>query len=328
MNLKTFILIGGVGFALHGCTSLDHLNVDSFKSYALPQELITQKKLNGQNGDAQEYIYSWGAHGGDKEVQSLYPKKYLSAYCAAKGGKFSPVYKSSMSLVKDHWAKKLLTTYSSVKQGIGAYRCVQSDGQNWIVSIEPVAERKLDEANETRVVKLQTRIMSLDESKKFYENIGVANNGVAKKKSNNNQVVKAVTAPVVEKAVPLKNIEAKKEIKQIPELPIKQPEKVIETPQQQQLKAYVVARRDLANGKNQVNACNNAQYAYNLGKLQNAGGTNVYAESGVLVARCLINVPSYSSRFSNPKARAKTILQSLASNQNHAGAKHLLNQIK
>lgn len=76
--------------------------------------------------------------------------------------------------------------------------------------LEPIAERKLDEANETRVVKLQTRIMSLDESKKFYENIGSANNVVAKKKNNNNQVVKAVTAPVVEKVVPLKILGSQK----------------------------------------------------------------------------------------------------------------------
>ena len=52
------------------------------------------------------------------------------------------------------------------------------------------------------------------------------------------------------------------------------------------------------------------------------------AESGVMVARCLTNVPGYSQRFSNPQDRAKRILQNLAANQNHAVAKHMLKQIK
>lgn len=92
-----------------------------------------------------------------KIPQSLYPRKHLNSYCSAKGGKFSILHKSSMSLVKNQWDKKLLSTYSSVKQGIGAYKCVQSDGQSWIVSIEPVAERKLDDGSEARMVALQAK---------------------------------------------------------------------------------------------------------------------------------------------------------------------------
>src|SRR5690606_2739596 len=59
---------------------------------------------------------------------------------------------------------------------------------------------------------------------------------------------------------------------------------VAETPQQHQMKIYVAARRDINSGKNLNNACNNAQRAYNYGKLQGTEGTRVYTESGMLVA--------------------------------------------
>ncbi|MDN5418453.1 MAG: hypothetical protein L0G09_13550, partial [Acinetobacter sp.] len=107
-----------------------------------------------------------------------------------------------------------------------------------------------------------------------------------------------------------------------------QPEKTITTPQSQQMQLYISARKELGRGQNQINACNNAERAYNYGRLHGTSGINVYAESGVLVARCLTNVPSYSQRFSNPQDRAKRILQNLAGNQNHAVAKHMLKQIK
>ena len=107
-----------------------------------------------------------------------------------------------------------------------------------------------------------------------------------------------------------------------------QPEKIVTTPQSQQMQLYTSARKDLGRGQNQINACNNAERAYNYGRLHGASGINVYAESGVMVARCLTNVPGYSQRFSNPQDRAKRILQNLAANQNHAVAKHMLKQIK
>lgn len=113
----------------------------------------------------------------------------------------------------------------------------------------------------------------------------------------------------------------KKESKPTAELPTAQPVKVVESPQQQQMKFYVAARRDLNSGKNQISACNNAQRAYNYGKLQGTEGTRVYTESGMLVARCLTSVPSYSNRFSNSKAQATRVLQNLAVNYNHSGAK-------
>lgn len=100
------------------------------------------------------------------------------------------------------------------------------------------------------------------------------------------------------------------------------------TEQQQQMQYYVAARRDLGKGQNQVNACNNAQRAYNYGKLQGTDGTKVYTESGMLVARCLTSVPAYKNRFSNSKAQATRILQNLSNNYNHAGAKHMLGQMK
>jgi hypothetical protein len=94
------------------------------------------------------------------------------------------------------------------------------------------------------------------------------------------------------------------------------------------MKIYVAARRDINSGKNLNNACNNAQRAYNYGKLQGTEGTRVYTESGMLVARCLNSIPVYASRFPNAKAQSKRILQNLANNYNHAGAKNLLRQLK
>ena len=106
------------------------------------------------------------------------------------------------------------------------------------------------------------------------------------------------------------------------------PPRVVETPQQQQTRLYVAARRDLNSGRNQINACNNAQRAYNYGKLQGAEGTRIYTESGMLVARCLMGVSNYRSRFPNSDAQAKRILQNLANNYNHAGAKNMLRDMK
>ena len=319
-----------MGIALHGCTSIDSFNSDSVKNFTSPQELIVQKNINAANGRAKEYVYSWGPKQSNKEPQSLYPRKHLNSYCSAKHGKFSVLHKSSMSLVKNQWDKKLLSTYSSVKQGIGAYKCVQSDGQSWIVSIEPVAERKLDDGSDARMVALQTKKMTALDAQKFYSSANSSNTATAKKTTVNNQTakntaIKAVTPKEVEVK---KELEAKKETKPTPPLPVKQSVSIVETPQQQQLKYYVSARRDLNKGTNQVAACNNAQRAYNFGKLHGSNAANVYAESGVLVARCLTSVPSYSSRFSNSKGQAVKILQNLTNNHNHAGAKHMLNQLK
>ncbi|WP_425917212.1 hypothetical protein [Acinetobacter sp. TSRC1-2] len=329
MNFRTLILIGGVGIALHGCTSLGSLSSDSAQNFASPQELIVQKNINAANGRAKEYVYYWGPKQGNKEPQALYPRKYLNNYCTAKGGKFSLLYKSSMNLVKNQWDKKLLSSYSSVKQGLGAYKCVQSDGQSWIVSIEPVSERKLEDGSEARTVALQTKIMTASDAQKFYSSANSSNSSAAKKTNVNNQTAKNTaikTMPPKEMQVK-KEVETKKETKPTPELPVKQAVQVVETSQQHQLKSYVAARRDLNSGKNQVAACNNAQRAYNYGKLQGTDGTKVYTESGMLVARCLTSVPSYSSRFANSKAQAVKILQNLSNNYNHAGAKHMLRQL-
>ncbi|WP_089603669.1 hypothetical protein [Acinetobacter piscicola] len=323
MNFKTLLLLGGVGFVLHGCASMNGLTSESFNQYTSPQEVIDKKNINDNNSSAKEYVYYWGPQQSETEIQSLLPKHYLSRFCAAKGGKFSSVQKSSMGLVKDIWSKKLLNTYSSVKQGIGAYQCKQSDGQQWYVSIEPISERKLDHT-ETRVVNLQTKLVSLDELKKLYAKT-VAIPVVQEKKStaNNSKITALVKVPpvkVVEEKKPvIPPVEEEKEKPQV--------EKVVLSPQLQQMQLYTTARKDLGRGQNQINACNNAERAYGYGRLRGASGINIYAESGILVAKCLTSVPSYSRRFSNPQDRAKRILQNLSANQNHAVAKYMLKQM-
>ena len=340
----------GVGIVLHGCTSLKKFSSeDPITQFATPQEFILQKNINHANGSAKEYVYVWGAKHKEIEPQSLYPRKYLNQYCSAKEGKFKLLYKSSMTLVSNNSDKKRLLAAGEVKQGIGAYQCEQADGKNWIVSIEPVAEHKLKEGSETRVVVLQTKILSIDEAQKLYKNKAVNINIGDKKTHLNEQKNKKLNNKMTVK----KDLEAKKDLEIKQEKAVQKEQKVnpetlvkpafqgSETPQQQQqqqqqqhqqqhqqqLKAYVAARRDLSKGQNLVNACNNAQYAYNYGKLK-ATSASVYKDSGMLVARCLTSVPAYSSRFSNPKGQAVKILQNLATQHNHVGAKQKLTQLK
>lgn len=338
MNLKAFLWFAGAGCLLQACTSINTSTSDTFKQYASPQEMIDKKNINDNQRSSKEYVYDWGPKQGHQTVQSLTPKTYLNSYCVAKGGRFSQVQTSTMNLVKDVWTKKLLNTYSIVKQGIGAYHCVETNGQQWYVSIEPLSERKLEQS-ETRAVILQTKIISRDELKKLYNTKSNVTNAQQDKKAKNHPAksteIKANNSKntpvnIAVKTAPLKPIEEKKPVTQIVEEVKEKPqtEKIVTTPQAQQMQLYSAARKDLGRGQNQINACNNAERAYNYGRLHGASGINVYAESGVLVARCLTNVPSYSQRFSNPQDRAKRILQNLSTNQNHAVAKHMLKQIK
>ena len=313
--------MGGVGSLLFGCATVDQYSPNSVKHFASPQELIVQKKLNQPNGAAKEYVYYWGPQRKEQPAESMLPRKYLGSYCQSQNGRLTLAYKSSMSLVKNAWSKKLLNSYRDVKQGIGAYRCVGNHGENWIVSIEPVAERQLEQRGEARVVSLVTKIMSEDEARRFYRATSESTKAAPKAVPSNPKTInKTKVAEVKEKP------EEKKE--PVAAAVKTAPSRVVETPQQQQTRLYVAARRDLNSGRNQINACNNAQRAYNYGKLQGAEGTRIYTESGMLVARCLMGVSNYRSRFPNSDAQAKRILQNLANNYNHAGAKNMLRGMK
>ena len=313
--------MGGVGSLLFGCATVDQYSPNSVKHFASPQELIVQKQLNQPNGAAKEYVYYWGPQRKEQPAESMLPRKYLGSYCQSQNGRLTLAYKSSMSLVKNAWSKKLLNSYRDVKQGIGAYRCVGNKGENWIVSIEPVAERQLEQRGEARVVSLVTKIMSEDEARRFYRATSESTKAAPKAVPSNPKTInKTKVAEVKEKP------EEKKE--PVAAAVKTAPSRVVETPQQQQTRLYVAARRDLNNGRNQINACNNAQRAYNYGKLQGAEGTRIYTESGMLVARCLTGVSNYRSRFPNSDAQAKRILQNLANNYNHAGAKNMLRDMK
>ena len=313
--------MGGMGSLLFGCATVDQYSPNSVKHFASPQELIVQKKLNQPNGAAKEYVYYWGPQRKEQPAESMLPRKYLGSYCQSQNGRLTLAYKSSMSLVKNAWSKKLLNSYRDVKQGIGAYRCVGNKGENWIVSIEPVAERQLEQRGEARVVSLVTKIMSEDEARRFYRATSESAKAGAKVTPSNPKTInKTKVAEVKEKP------EEKKE--PVAAAVKTAPPRVVETPQQQQTRLYVAARRDLNSGRNQINACNNAQRAYNYGKLQGAEGTRIYTESGMLVARCLTGVSNYRSRFPNSDAQAKRILQNLANNYNHAGAKNMLRGMK
>jgi hypothetical protein len=310
---------------LAGCNSLQRLNSDIQHPYASPQELIVKRNLNQDDGTAKEYVYLWEKSRQHLEPQSLYPRTTLSQYCHERGGKFSLLYKSQLALVKDTTQKSRLGKNRYITQGIGAYKCTNAPGQHWIVSIEPVSEGQPDKNSSSRAVQLLTKLQSSSEARHFYQNYKTS------AKSSKPGAEKVVAKTMVKEP-------EKKEIdKQEPKVPVKEQAAVniaaargniVETPQQQQRKMYVAARRDINNGQNLNNACNNAQRAYNYGKLQGTEGTRIYTESGMLVARCLNGIPVYARRFPNPKAQAKRVLQNLASNYNHTGAKNLLRQLK
>src|SRR5690606_22440160 len=194
---------------------------------------------------------------------------------------------------------------------------------NLIVSIKSVSERQQNKKG-TLAVRLLTRMFTLYEANNMYQTHKSASKA---RKPGNDKAEAKTTVKEVEKA----DVDKKETDKQESKVPLEQPAVVtrrkVETPQQQQMKLYVVARRDINSGKNLNNACNNAQRAYNYGKLQGTEGTRVYTESGMLVARCLNGIPAYANRFPNSKAQAKRVLQNLATHYNHSGAKNMLKQI-
>lgn len=322
MNFKTLMLMGSLTLLLPGCASIGKSSSESMNRYASAQELIDQKNLNESSGGAKEYVYVWGAKHADAEPQSLYPRKYLSNYCHSQNGSFSLLHKSTLSLVKDAKSRNTLAAHSNIKQGIGAYQCAQKNGQRWIVSIEPVSESRSSQFTDARAVRLKTEIMSADEARRFYKNSSASGN--ASKKAAAAPAAKNTAAPKpAVKNLDVKEAEDKKETAEAAK-----PSSAAVTPQQQQMKYYVAARRDLAKGQTQVSGCQNAQKAYNYGKLHGANASNVYADSGVLLARCLTSVPAYNRQVLNARAKAVGILQNLSKNYNHAGAKHMLNQMK
>ncbi|WP_312157669.1 hypothetical protein [Acinetobacter variabilis] len=314
--------------SLAGCNSIQQMKSDMQHPYVSPQELIVKRNLNQADGSAKEYVYSWEKSKQHLEPQSLYPRTTLSQYCHERGGKFSLLYKSQLASVKDSAQKNRLSKNRYVTQGIGAYQCTMPQGQNWIVSIEPISEHQPDKNNTTRVVRILSKLQSPAEARHFYQGHKTTT------KSNKIAEKNAAKTSVKDEKKELDKKEAdKKEIK----IPAIEPAVIavpaarttsIETPQQQQMKLYVAARRDINSGKNLNNACNNAQRAYNYGKLQGTEGTRVYTESGMLVARCLSSIPVYANRIPNSKVQAKRVLQNLATNYNHTGAKNQLRQLK
>lgn len=315
VNYKILCVFGVLGSVLQGCTSLGNIAQTAFTNIASPQELIVERKINDTDKNSKEYVYHTVGVKNEKDIEALYPRSMFSQYCQAHGGRFSQTQKSSFSLVKDPWAKKLLRTYNSLKQGTGAFRCQLNNGEQWLVSIEALSERKLPNSNDTRVVNLQSKVLT-ESAPRSMTPITPSKKTVTK--------APATKAEVKKEEESKKEVEPKKENKEVPPKAVK----AVETPQQQQAKLYVAARRDINSGRNQVAACNSAQRAYNYGRLPGSDASNVYTESGILVARCLTGIPSYSSRFSNPKGQAKYVLQNLAKNHNHTAAKNMLKQMK
>jgi len=317
---------------LVACNGMPHNKKTILHPYHSPQELIAKRALNQPDGQAKEYIYVWDTSQKQNNTQAMYPRSILTQYCHEQGGKFSLLYKSQLSLVRDSSQRKRLSANRGVAQGIGAYKCHMGDlTESWIASVEPIAERQLNKTSQTRSVRLLTRLMNESEVKSFYRPVKKAAVALENKATNAAKAttpVKPLVAKNDIKESARKELEKKEADKKLlAATPKPAPVAVAETPQQQQMKLYVAARRDINSARNLNNACNNAQRAYNYGKQQGTEGTRVYTESGMLVARCLTNISTYSTRFPNAKGQARRILNHLATQYNHSGAKNMLRQL-
>ena len=312
MKAKALVLIGSASVLLHGCATMNSLGADPMTRYASVEQFIAQNRLSDQ-----DYVYAWGRTNKQAEPQSLIPRAQLAKYCHANGGHFTLLHKSNLANIKNSKTKTSLNNESNVKQAIGAYQCKQSN--SWIVSIEPTADLRSTQYADARAIRLNVQVMSANEARQFYKTSTLS--------TANTKKPTAATAKASTAKAPL--VKEQKEVIEKKESPVAEPVKatLIESSQQQQMKLYVAARRDINSGKNLNNACNNAQLAYNYGKQQGTDGTRIYTESGMLVARCLTSISSYNSRFPNAKGQAKRVLQNLATNYNHAGAKHMLSQM-
>jgi nucleoside diphosphate kinase len=308
---KGISIFAGAVFILAGCSTTKKITTPTYFS---AQDLIRHRGLNTDENGAKAYIYIWDKKNQHRAAESFIPRQALGQYCLQTGGRFVILYKSHMPLMKDQKIKSTLSKQSNVTQAIGAYHCIVNNKAQWIVSIEPSFEQQINKQGQ-RAVGLRTQLMTAEEAKRFYAVEQVVKKTVAAKQTTGKKINDTVTSSPV--LVQESNVEAEKAAV-----------KVIETPQQQQSRLYVSARRDINAGKNIINACNSAQRAYNYGKLQGTQGTQIYTESGILVARCLTQNPAYATRFSNAKEQAKRILTHLAQNYNHITAKNMLQQIK
>lgn len=315
VKAKALVVIGSASMLLHGCATMNSLGADPMTRYTSAEQFITQNRLSDQ-----DYVYAWGRANKQAEPQSLIPRAQLAKYCHANGGHFTLLHKSNLANIKNTKTKTSLNNEPNVKQAIGAYQCQQSN--SWIVSIEPTADVRSTQYPDARAIRLNVQLMSASEARQFYKNTGLSI-------ANTKKTPVATPKAIATKASLVKETKEVKEPAEKKETPVVEPIKasVIDSSQQQQMKLYVVARRDINSGKNLNNACNNAQLAYNYGKQQGTDGTRIYTESGMLVARCLTSISSYNSRFPNAKGQAKRVLQNLATNYNHAGAKHMLSQM-
>lgn len=312
VNTKCLGLLVSVALMLHGCANLSGLGADPITKYSSVGSLIAGQQLHNQS-----YVYAWGGQNKQNETQTMVPRAQLAKYCHANGGSFSLHQKSNLPLIKNSKTRNSLAANKNITQAVGSYQCVKQKKQLWVVAIEPTAEMKSPQHNNARAVRMNVELMSANEARQLYRDTMVS---AASKK--------AVSTPAVKTASKIQSTKEQKETETKKDAVVAQPTRVVvDTPLQKQMELYVDARRDINSGRNLNNACNNAQRAYNYGKLQGTEGTRVYTESGMLVARCLTSISTYSRRFPNAKGQAKRVLQNLANNYNHAGAKRMLKQL-
>lgn len=280
VNFKLLSVLGLSSVFFHGCMSIDKIDTAAVQGFSSPQELLAAKKVNGRNGKGEDYVYYWGSGTDDThDPESLYPHRYLTRYCESKSGKFERLYKSEQDLTGrsygDFWQK-----HKNVTQGIGGFKCTQANGQKWFASIEPVGHRFMDSRQyDIRYVKLLTEILPEQELKKKYKD---------------EESFKAIVRDVTDNKVSAADME-----------------KMLNSPNLQQVKLYFEANKQYVNGDH-LAACNKVEKAYQFGNFYPKGGSNAYTESAFLFARCLGTVPAFARRYDEPSRLSYRIVKELA----------------
>ena len=113
MSLKGILLLLSMSMILHGCVTTSKVTPFG-QEFDSPQTLIDGKRLNEPNGAAKAYVYSWGKTNSNRSAESLLPRQYLGQYCQTQGGQLRLLYKSQMSLIKDHKTKTGLAKQANV----------------------------------------------------------------------------------------------------------------------------------------------------------------------------------------------------------------------
>jgi len=119
-----------LGLSLTGCITVNHIKPQDVKNLSGPNDVITNKSLNGNNPKGKEYSGSF-----ELRKQEI-PYTYLKAFCVSQQGTFKQAYHTDYSYVSNTDPK---VGYEHISNVSGGFYC--DSKQPWSVSIEPTSTR-------------------------------------------------------------------------------------------------------------------------------------------------------------------------------------------